>query len=41
MNTLTSTQNKVLFIYDLPAHNVTSVGLAQLIKQVSKYDLEH
>ena len=32
-------QNKVIFIYDLPANNVTSAGLAQLIKQLTNYDL--
>jgi hypothetical protein len=41
MNTVASAQKNILFLYDLPPHQVTSVGLAELIKQQTNYNLEH
>ena len=41
MNTVAASQKNVLFIYDLPPHQVTSVALAQMIKKQTNYDLEH
>jgi polyadenylate-binding protein len=41
MNKILSTQQNILFLYDLPPHQVTSTQIAQLVKELTGHDLEH
>ena len=41
MDKLPTSYKCLLYIYDLPPGITTPVGIAQLVKQVTGYDLKH